>query len=171
MGRPVRDVQDRIAFQAAAGFDFIYLRANYDYPGVSPLVSTGTPRSWDYTREGDRGQFRSGAMHTFADLERIAWPDPQTVDIAHFDTAAQVMPPGMGIITGVGGIFTRTWMLMGYEHFSLALADNPELVGAGGGEDRANSSRRAAPFDRAAPRGGRVVWRRPGLHRRADGFA
>jgi uroporphyrinogen decarboxylase len=107
MGRPVRDVEDRIAFQAAAGFDFIYLRANYDYPGMSPAVSTGTPRSW---------------------LDTIDWPNPDTVDVSHMETAAQVLPPGFGIITGVGGVFTRTWMLMGYEHFCMSLADNPELV-------------------------------------------
>ena len=44
MGRPIRSIADHVAFQAAAGFDFIYLRANYDYPGTSPVVSTGTPR-------------------------------------------------------------------------------------------------------------------------------
>ena len=45
-------------------------------------------------------------------------------------SAVEALPPGMGIITGVGGIFTRTWMLMGYEHFSLSLADNPEVADA-----------------------------------------
>lgn len=129
MGRPVRDVRDRIAFQAAAGFDFIYLRANYDYPGMSPVVSTGTPRSWEYSPEKEtEGNFEARQISALADLDAFSWPDPETVDIAHFETAAQAMPPGMGIITGVGGIFTRTWMLMGYEHFSLSLADNPELV-------------------------------------------
>ncbi len=132
MGRPVHGVSDRIAFQAAAGFDFIYLRANYDYAGVSPVSSTGTPRSWEYSPEnetqGTESTFEARRVRTLADLESFPWPDPQTVDIAHFDTAARVMPPGMGIITGVGGIFTRTWMLMGYENFCLSLTDNPELV-------------------------------------------
>lgn len=129
MARPVHNVKDRIEFQTAAGFDFIYLRANYEYPGMSPLVATGTPLSWNYTPEKEtESNFEARRVQTLADLENVPWPDPATVDIAHFDTAAQVMPPGMGIITGVGGIFTRTWMLMGYEHFALSLADNPELV-------------------------------------------
>jgi len=129
MGRPVRGVKDRIEFQAAAGFDFIYLRANYDYAGVSPISSTGTPRSWEYSPETEtEGSFDTRRVRTLADLENFPWPDPETVDIAHFKTAAEVMPPGMGIITGVGGIFTRIWMLMGYEHFSLSLADDPELI-------------------------------------------
>ncbi len=129
MARPVRNVKDRIEFQTAAGFDFIYLRANYEYPGMSPLVATGTPLSWNYTPEKEtESNFAARRVQTLADLENFPWPDPAIVDIAHFDTAAQVMPPGMGIITGVGGIFTRTWMLMGYENFCMSLADNPELV-------------------------------------------
>ncbi len=96
---------------------------------MSPVVSTGTPRSWDYSPEKEtEGNFEGGRVQTLADLESLPWPDPLTVDVAHIETAAQVLPPGMGIITGVGGIFTRTWMLMGYEHFALSLADDPALV-------------------------------------------
>jgi uroporphyrinogen decarboxylase len=132
MGRPIRGVKDRIAFQAAAGFDFIYLRANYEYPGMSPVVATGTPMSWEYAAAPEiesEGNFGARRVQTLADLDHFPWPDPQTVDASHFADAAEALPPGMGIITGVGGIFTRTWMLMGYEHFSLSLADDPELIG------------------------------------------
>ena len=120
-----------MAFQAAAGFDFIYLRANYDYPGTSPVVSTGTPRSWRYSIAPDSetvGTYGAGPVQTRADMDRIEWPDPATVDVSHIHEAAKVLPPGLGIITGVGGVFTRTWMLMGYEHFSEMLADDPDFV-------------------------------------------
>jgi uroporphyrinogen decarboxylase len=131
MGRPIRTIEDHVAFQAAAGFDFIYLRANYDYPGTSPVVSTGTPRSWLYSIAPDSetvGTYGPGPVQTRADLDRIEWPDPATVDVSHMVEAAKVTPPGLGIITGVGGIFTRTWMLLGYEHFSEMLADDIEFV-------------------------------------------
>ncbi len=131
MGRPVREVEDRIGFQVAAGFDFIYLRANYDYPGMSPVVSTGAPRSWQYSIAPEtetEENFNARQLQTLADLDTIDWPNPDTVDVSHMERAAQVLPPGFGIITGVGGVFTRTWMLMGYEHFCMSLADNPELV-------------------------------------------
>lgn len=103
MGRPIRSVQDRIAFHAAAGFDFIYLRANYEYPGLSPVVATGTPLSWDYSLAPEfesEGNFETRRVQTLADLDNIPWPDPPTVDVTHFASAAQVLPPGMGIITG-----------------------------------------------------------------------
>ncbi len=131
MGRPVRTVEDHVAFQAAAGFDFIYLRANYEYHGASPVCATGTPQSWEYSRTHtveSESHGQGGPIQTFADLETYPWPDPQTVDVSHFARASAALPLGLGIITGVGGVFTRTWMVMGYEHFCMSLADNPELV-------------------------------------------
>jgi uroporphyrinogen decarboxylase len=131
MGRPIRTVSDHIAFQAAAGYDFLYLRANYDYHGTSPVVATGAPRAWEYARTHateSENLSHDGPLKTLADLETYPWPDPATVEIAHFAEASAALPPGLGLITGVGGVFTRTWMIMGYEPFFLALADQPELV-------------------------------------------
>jgi uroporphyrinogen decarboxylase len=131
MGRPIRAVEDQVAFQAAAGFDFIYLRANYDFPGASPPVSTGTPRSWEWSAAPESETISTahmGPVKNASDLETLAWPDPQSVDATILDRAAAVLPPDMGIITGVGGIFTRTWMLFGYEPFCMLLVDNPDLV-------------------------------------------
>lgn len=131
MGRPIRAVADHVAFQAAAGFDFIYLRANYDYPGTSPVVSTGTPRSWHYSIAPDAetvGTYGPGPVQTRGDMDAVEWPDPETVDVSHMHEAATILPAGLGIITGVGGVFTRTWMLMGYEHFAEMLADDIGFV-------------------------------------------
>ncbi len=131
MGRPIRTIVDHMAFQAAAGFDFIYLRASYDYPGTTPASSTGTMRSFNYSIAPDFetvGTYGPGPLQTRADMDKIEWPDPKTVDVSDMLAAAQVLPPGLGIITGVGGIFTRTWILMGYEHFSTMLSDDLDFV-------------------------------------------
>jgi uroporphyrinogen decarboxylase len=133
MGRPIRNVRDHVAFQAAAGFDFIYLRADYEIGGLPPVVSTGTPRSWEFSatphEEESVSTGKPGPVQTLADLDTYAWPDPRTVEISPLEAAAAALPPGMGIITGVGGVFTRTWMILGYPHFCLSLIDQPELVG------------------------------------------
>jgi uroporphyrinogen decarboxylase len=132
MGRPIRDVGDHVAFQAAAGFDFIYLRADYEFEGLSPVVSTGTPRSWESSATPHELESVStdqpGPIQTLADFDAYAWPDPRTVDVSPLEMAAAALPTGMGIITGVGGVFTRTWMILGYPHFCLSLNDTPELV-------------------------------------------
>lgn len=133
MGRPVRTIEDHVAYQAAAGFDFIYLRANYDFPGTSPVNSTGTMRSFRYSIAPDSetvGTSGPGPLQERGQMDAIAWPDPATVDVTDIEKASRVLPPGLGIITGVGGVFTRTWMLMGYESFCLNLAADPEFVAA-----------------------------------------
>ncbi len=131
MGRPIRTIADHVAFQAAAGFDFIYLHANYDYPGTSPVVSTGTPRAWRYSIAPDSetvGTYGPGPVQTRADMDPIEWPDPETVDVSHMVEAAKVSAARPGHYHRRRRRFTRTWMLMGYEHFSEMLADDPDFV-------------------------------------------
>ena len=131
MGRPVRTVEDEVAFVAAAGFDYVYLRADYDYFGAPPAVSTGTPRAWAWSAQPESESLSTagpGPIQTLVDIDTYPWPDPETVSTGNLDKAARVLPAGLGIITGVGGIFTRTWMILGYEHFCLSLIENPDLI-------------------------------------------
>jgi uroporphyrinogen decarboxylase len=69
-----------------------------------------------------------GLIQTLANMETYPWPDPNTVDYTPIEVAGNNLPDGMGIIAGVGGIFTRTWMLLGFKHFCLSLTDSPELI-------------------------------------------
>lgn len=132
MGRPLHGVRDHLAFQAAAGFDFIYLRADYEFDGLPAVVSTGTPRSWEFSAAAHEEESVStdqpGPVQTLADFDTYAWPDPARVNVSPLEEAGASLPSGMGIITGVGGVFTRTWMILGYPHFCLSLSDMPELV-------------------------------------------
>jgi len=131
LGRPVRDVASDVEFWHRAGYDYIYLRAMYEYPHVISLVGVGTSIA-DEASAAQQGEtvdiLQDGVIQTFADFEQYPWPDPQTISHANLTEAAGLLPAGMGIITGVGGIFTRCWMLMGFERFSYALYENPELV-------------------------------------------
>jgi len=81
MGRPIRTVEDEVAFQAAAGFDYVYLRADYDYFGTPPAVSTGTPRAWAWSAAPETETISTagaGPVQTLADLDTYPWPDPET---------------------------------------------------------------------------------------------
>lgn len=131
MGRPIRDVEDRVAFWGAAGFDYTYVRANYDFEGTPPSVSAGTPRSWEWSASPETESVttgRPGPIQSLNDIERYPWPHAETVDVSVIEKATAALLPGMGMITGVGGVFTRTWMILGYEHFCLSLMDNSTLV-------------------------------------------
>ncbi|MFH1928525.1 MAG: uroporphyrinogen decarboxylase family protein [Chloroflexota bacterium] len=133
MGKQVRDVPTEVEFWWKAGYDYLYLRPDYEFFGAPAIVAAGTPRAWEASGSEEKeaesiSTMKAGPIQTLADLDTYPWPDPQTVDCSNLEEAASLLPDGMGIISGVGGIFTRTWMTLGYEHFCLSLADAPELV-------------------------------------------
>jgi uroporphyrinogen decarboxylase len=131
LGRPVRSVQDDVDFWHQAGYDYIYLRPGYEYSGVPGLVASGTAIAADASAAQDSESLSSmehGVIASEGDLEAYPWPDPATIDYSALLEAAQRVPPGMAVISGVGGIFTRAWLLMGFGPFSYALTDQPNLV-------------------------------------------
>ena len=131
MGRPMLTLEDEISFRASAGFDFVYLRAEYEYAGTFFGAAMAGPEGTTHTEDSPAesiSTMKDGPIATLHDFETYPWPDPHTVGVANHERATAALPEGMGIITGVGGIFTRTWMLLGYDRFSLSLYDNPELV-------------------------------------------
>ena len=101
LGRPARTVEDEVAFVTAARQDYVYLRAEYDYVGTSPVVSTGTPRAWAWSAKPETESHSTagpGPIQTLADIDSYPWPDPETVSIENLDRAARVLPPGLGIV-------------------------------------------------------------------------
>jgi uroporphyrinogen decarboxylase len=128
LGRPIATVQDDVDFWYRAGYDYIYLRANYEYR----MVGDGF-REEDHTYAGDMqvskwGGDEESLVSTWEEYEAYPWPDPDTIDYSNLEACARLLYPGMKIISGVGGIFTRVWRIMGFEPFCYALIDRPDLV-------------------------------------------
>ncbi len=130
LGKPVRDMKSDVEFWHWAGYDYIYLRPNYEYHGLSPNVAAGTVLKRDAEIREDVSDSSETwrAITGEADMETFPWPDPEKIDYSILDEAADLLPEGMGIISGVGGIFTRTWMLMGFEGFCGNLGENPAFI-------------------------------------------
>jgi uroporphyrinogen decarboxylase len=132
IGRAVRCAEDDVEFWYRAGYDYIYLRPGYEFPGTMPAsATTGQPKyDQDVRRdEATMSMTASGVIETMADLDTYRWPDPGCdAYYKPLSDAVRCLPPGMGLISGVGGIFTRVWMLLGFERFCLALSDDQELV-------------------------------------------
>ena len=128
LGRPIETVQDDVDFWYRAGYDYIYLRANYEYR----MVGDGH-RDEDRTYSGDMqvskwsGEEES-LISSWEEYEAYPWPDPDTIDYSNLEACARALYPGMKIISGVGGIFTRVWRIMGFDPFCYALVDQPDLV-------------------------------------------
>ena len=128
LGRPIVDLADDIAFWHCAGYDYIYLRPAYEYAGVPAIVASGTPLAAAASAERDAesvSAMHAGVIGGMADLETYPWPDPASIDYSALQRAPALLPAGMGLISGVGGIFTRAWLLMGFESFAYALAELP----------------------------------------------
>jgi uroporphyrinogen decarboxylase len=136
LGNPVRDVETDVEFWWRAGYDYIYLRPGYEFPHTMPkMMTTGKPKYDAAEDEEDEFEKKSvstmgpGVISCFKDLDSYPWPEPETDDYyVPLRKAAQCLPEGMGLVTGVGGIFTRSWMLMGLENFCIALSEQPDLV-------------------------------------------
>jgi len=62
------------------------------------------------------------------EFEKYPWPEPENVDYFPVEYAAKNLPSGMKIIPRSSGVLEWTMWLMGYENFSYALIDDPELV-------------------------------------------
>jgi uroporphyrinogen decarboxylase len=134
LGRPVETIADEVDFWHRAGYDYMYQRPNYEYQGAPPVVAVGTRLHFTADVLGGPASFdlmhAKGQIAGMAGLDRYPWPEPDTIDYAPLDELATLLPEGMGIISGVGGIFTRMWMLLGFERMSLAIHDDPDLVAA-----------------------------------------
>jgi hypothetical protein len=61
-------------------------------------------------------------------LRRYVFPSPSDFDYSNFEKVKDLLPEGMGVIGQYGDIFTMTWEMMGFENFSFAMFENPELV-------------------------------------------
>lgn len=131
LGRPVLTVEDDVECWYRAGYDYLYLRPAYEFPHTMPSsTTTGTPGAGgEEQKQGSISLSGPGVIAGFDDLEKYPWPDPQSdAYMKPLVEAANCLPEGMGIVSGVGGIFTRTWMLFGLENFCIALSEQPELV-------------------------------------------
>lgn len=134
LGKRTKTVGDDLDFWYQAGYDYIYQRPDYDFVGVTPNASVGTPlklkaqmeiRSGEAKTSSDSGTVR---INTDEDFDRYPWPDPDTVDFSNMAFLAENLPSGMGMISGVGGIFTRAWTIMGLENFCVRLLDDDVIV-------------------------------------------
>jgi uroporphyrinogen decarboxylase len=127
VGRPIVTLADDIEFWYQAGYDYVKLQPIADFdPGRKGQTANvtyapdGTPRKW--ASEG------KGLIATARDFDAYDFPSPGDFDYSRFEEIRPLLPPGMGVIGQYGDIFTMTWEMMGFESFSMALFEEPDLV-------------------------------------------
>ncbi len=139
LGREVTDadLESQVEFWVKAGYDFIPLTAGMMKPGkvtqdsaisqviredvLADSVAADDDTAWnlEYTSFiSDRRAF-----------EEFPWETAARADMSEFHAVKDMLPEGMKVIVVSGKIFTLSWMLMGFENFSVSLlTDEPFLT-------------------------------------------
>ncbi len=133
LGRPVRSLEDEVAFWTTAGYDYLPIEQGLQLtPAIKRRSMTEIQAA--YAADTAEVQTRSwategkGLITTREDFEAFRWPDPDALDYRAFERAALLLPPTMKVIAVLGKLFTSVSWLMGLEGLSFALADDPGLV-------------------------------------------
>lgn len=128
IGRPIVTLQDDVEFWHKAGYDYIKLQPIADFNpmkiGLSNKASVADDGSYkfNWATEG------KGIINSIDDFEKFVFPDKNDFDYSKFEQVKKFLPEGMGVIGQYGDIFTMNWEMMGFESFSFALFENPELI-------------------------------------------
>jgi len=118
IGRPIVELKDEIEFWYKAGYDYVKIQPVADF---NP-AKIGTEKTGMWATEG------KGVIANDEDFENYKFPEKDDFDYWKFEQVKPLLPNGLGVIGQYGDIFTMTWEMMGFETFSFALFENPELI-------------------------------------------
>ncbi len=128
LGRPINSIKDDVDFWHAAGYDYIKLQPDADFNpskiGMEkkPVEKVDGAFSFNWATEG------KGIISDSESFEKYHFPGKEDFGYAKFDQIKSHLPEGLGVIGQYGDIFTMTWEMMGFEAFSFALFENPDLI-------------------------------------------
>lgn len=128
--RRITGIEDRIEFFQKAGYDYIKVSPRFDMnPGkIQPKEGARVSASDENINERSWHASGQGIITTVEDFEKFRFPKYEEIDYSDFERVQKLLPGNMKIIAQYGDIFTWTWDFMGFETFSFALIDNPDLV-------------------------------------------
>ena len=128
IGHPIKDLRDEVEFWYRAGYDYVKLQPKVTFNLSGATQDSAFDTKLDGTLAYDWANEGQGLITSFEDLEKLKLPGKEEVDYSNFEKIKALLPEGMGVIGQYGDIFTMTWELMGFEGFSLALFENPQLI-------------------------------------------
>lgn len=128
IGRPILELKDDVEFWYKTGYDYIKLQPKVDFNPAKIGVSDKATFQEDGRLEFKWASEGQGVITSFEDLDKYVFPKKSDFDYSNYDRVKNLLPDGMGVIGQYGDIFTMTWEMMGFEGFSFALFENPELI-------------------------------------------
>lgn len=128
LGKPIVTLQDDVEFWHKAGYDYIKLQPIADFNPGKIWLGERLTFSDNGTLVRKWASQNVGVISTVQDFETYSFPRAADFDYSRFEQIRSLLPEGMGVIGQYGDIFTMTWEMMGFENFSIALFENPDLV-------------------------------------------
>lgn len=130
LGRPVKTLQDDIDFWYNAGYDYIKIQPKANFDPEQAGAKNNVMVSEDGTVLRKWAEDSNGLITSLHDFEKFKFPSKEDFDYSSFEEVRKLLPEGMGVIGQYGDIFTMTWEMMGFQTFSYALFEQPELIEA-----------------------------------------
>jgi uroporphyrinogen decarboxylase len=132
LGRPILNLHDKIDFFRNAGYDYIKLSPIIDMnpAGITPEDGFRQSGATDYDRSRKWGSEGKGVIVSQQEFDRFEFAVVKDEQFRLFEEATRILPGDMKVIGQYGDIFTFIWELMGFETFSFALVEDPDLVQA-----------------------------------------
>jgi len=128
INRPIITLEDDIEFWHKAGYDYIKLQPICDFNPMKIGLDKNLTFREDGTLSYKWASEKKGVISSSKDFEEYKFPEKSDFDYSKFEKVGSLLPEGMGVIGQYGDIFTMTWEMMGFEAFSIALFENPDLV-------------------------------------------
>lgn len=128
IGKEIRELRDDVEFWYKAGYDYIKIQPKADFNPAKIGLSENISYNDDGTVFRKWASEGQGVVTSLEDFEKYVFPNENDFDYDAFEKVKMHLPDGMGVVGQYGDIFTMTWEMMGFETFSLALFENPELI-------------------------------------------
>ncbi len=117
-----------VRFWREMGFDYLSQGVGVGFPHGTRIAEDTARLS-----HGTRGwvEEAKGPITTWDEFEQYPWPTVTDEAFAGFEIMSKHLPEGMKLVATIpGGPFENVTFLMGFESFSYALVEQPDLVQA-----------------------------------------
>jgi uroporphyrinogen decarboxylase len=128
LGHRITSVADEVEFWWKAGYDYIKFQPTVNFDPAGIAAQRNLMPSGDGTVVRKWASEQNGVITCRADLDKYVLPRRDEITYERIKKGKAILPPGMGIIGQYGDIFTMTWEMMGFEAFSMAVYEEPDLV-------------------------------------------
>ena len=129
LGKPIAGLKEEVEFSYKAGYDYVKLQPTADFnPAKIGIDEEDIKIKDDGNAQVNWASEGKGVITNETEFERYEFPSKNDFNYTRLAEVKGFLPDGMGVIGQYGDIFTMTWEMMGFETFSFALFENPDLI-------------------------------------------